>query len=384
MALRLIKRERYLAKIRPFYDTKEIKVLTGIHRSGKSVLLRSIAEELGERGIPTENILVINFDCPATASYAYAEGLLEKIRNVARDSHGKLYLFLDAFDRVEDGEKALDLIRVNVECDIFLAMSDKSLSVDNGAYFPTYPFGFEEFAECYRENVGQASLETIFRSFLQTGGMPYVFQLGLDPERVRHYLSDTFKILYVAGIAERYFIRHLDLLERVADYVITHVGTVFSAGDVLRGLKAIRRTTSADTVIQYLRYFCEARLCYRVPREKAGETVGFSSTDTYYLPDHGIREAIRPTSDKEQGAILRNIIFTEAIRRGFDVSVGKNVDFLCVKEVRTIGIRVDDDGRRNKVNDKFPIYTVSPEMPALSGNGIHNRNIIDFLLQDEW
>lgn len=212
----LILREKYLEKIRPFYDSDDVKVLAGIGRCGKSLLLRSIAEELRERGIPPANMLFIDFSRPESASFAYAEGLYQKIRTFARESRGKLYLFFDAFDRVDDGEKALALIRADVDSDIYLSVSERAVSVEQSLVFSVYPFGFDEFLACYRENVSPEALDAIFRAFLRTGGMPYVFSLGLDPERVRLYLSDTIKILFVAEIAKRYEIRNIDLLERVA------------------------------------------------------------------------------------------------------------------------------------------------------------------------
>lgn len=165
--------------------------------------------------------------------------------------------------------------------------------------------------------------------------------------------------------------------------MIAHTGTAFSAHDVVRSLKVLRRTTSVDTVINYLRYFCEAGLCFRVPKEKAQDALGFSSTDTYFLADHGFLRAIA-TADVDEDAVLRNIVFTEAIRRGFDVKIGRHVDFLCMKDGRTIGISVSKRDLRQKASDRYPIYVLSEEVSENSEEGILPRRIIEFLRQDEW
>ena len=407
MAVRIIKREKYLARIRPFIDSELVKILTGIRRSGKSVLLSLIREELLNKGVPRDNIVFFNFESQENMAFAYAEGLHDKIRAIAEKCDGRIYLFFDEIQIVDNWEVAINSIRATFDCDIFITGSNsKLLSSELSTHlagrcvqFVVYPFGFEEFIESYRANIGDATREDMFRQFLLVGGMPYVFGQGLDPDSVRQYLSDTYKIVQVDDIARRYSIRNIDLLERVANYVTVNTGTAFSANNIVKFLKNQRRPTTSDTVLNYLRYFCDAFIFYKVPQ---GDVIGkeiFASNEKYYIADHGIREAVFGGNMRQINLILENIVFIEALRRGFKVYVGKvrdkEIDFVCFKQNKKIYIQVTyllaseetlkrEFGVYADVKDNFPKYVVSMDTLDFSENGIMHRNIIDFLLQDEW
>lgn len=403
----MIKRELYMSRIRPFIGTELIKVMTGIRRAGKSVMLELIKEELLASGVNDGQFISMNFEDLRYAHLLNADSLHEEILKRAKDIDGKAYLFFDEIQEVTAWEKCVNSLRIALDCDIYITGSNaKLLSGELATYlggryveFIIYPFSFAEFSELYQTVDGAASMQQCFQKYLLSGGMPYLSNLHYEEEPSRQYLVDLFNSVQLKDIVKRNKIRDVDLLERIIAYVMANTGTTFSAASVVKFLKNERRTVSADTVLNYLRYCCDAYLFYQVKREDLQGKQILSSNEKYYIADHGIREAVYGGNMRDVNLILENIVYMEMIRRGYKVTVGKmgerEIDFVGDKRgeklyVQVAYILVDENtvkrefGVYDAVKDNFPKYVVTMDELDMSRNGIKHRNIRDFLMANEW
>lgn len=184
----MIQRNYYMDRIRPFLDTELIKVLTGIRRAGKSVMLELIKEELSIRGIADVNCISINFENMRFAHLCSAQALHDEILNRSKEIDGKIYLFLDEIQEVEKWEHCINSFRVELDCDIYITGSNaKLLSGELATYlagryveFVIYPFSFQEFLTVYQARNPHASVTEIFQEYIRLGGMPFVSQISQD------------------------------------------------------------------------------------------------------------------------------------------------------------------------------------------------------------
>ena len=339
----MIKREMYMSRIRPFIGSDLIKVMTGIRRCGKSVMLELIQQELKETGVTPDQIISINFEDMSYTHLQTASSLHDEIKKRAAKIEGKVYLFFDEIQEVEDWEKCINSLRISLDCDIYITGSNaRLLSGELATYlggryveFVIYPFSFAEFMDLYR----------------------------------------------------------------IISYVITNVGTTFSATSLARFLKNEQRTVAPETILNYIKYCCDAYLFYQVKREDLQGKQILASNEKYYIADHGIREAVFGGNMRDINLILENIIYLELLRRGYKVTVGrtgdKEIDFVCDKQGDKLYVQVSyllasdetvnrEFGAYNNIRDNFPKYVVSLDEFDMSRNGIKHRNIRDFLLAEEW
>ncbi len=402
----MIKREMYMSRIRPFIDTDLIKVLTGMRRSGKSVMLELIKEELRAKGLGEESFISINFENMKYNHLLNASALNEEILKRAEKINGKTYLFFDEIQEVNGWEKCINSLRVSLNCDIYITGSNaKLLSSELATYlggryveFVIYPFSFSEFSELYRSVFPGTPNDQCFRKYLLYGGMPYLSNIKYLEAPSKQYLTDLFNSVQLKDIVKRNKIRDVDLLERIVAYVMAHIGTTFSANSLVKFLKNERRTVSADTILNYIKYCCDAYLLYQVKREDVQGKQILATNEKYYIADHGIREANYGGNMRDINLILENIVFMELLRRGYTVTVGKldekEIDFVCEDRNDRIYVQVayllaDEStvnrefGAYDNVSDNFPKYVVSMDEIDMSRNGIKHMNIIDFLMSEE-
>lgn len=403
----MIKRELYMRRIRPFIDTDLIKVMTGIRRCGKSVMLELIKQELEESGINPQQFISINFEDLNFAHLQTAKALRDAITKKASEIGGKVYLFFDEIQEVRDWEKCVNSLRVSLDCDICITGSNaRLLSGELATYlggryveFVIYPFSFAEFMELYRSVVPNESMQKCFQKYLLLGGMPYLSNIKYADEPSKQYLQDLFSSVQFKDVMKRNKIRDVDLLERIIAYVMANVGNTFSATSIARFLKSEQHTVAPETILNYIKYCCDAYLFYQVKREDLQGKQILSSNEKYYIADHGIREAVFGGNMKNINLILENMIYLEALRRGYHVTVGKagdkEIDFVCDKRGEKLYIQVayllaSDEtisrefGAYDTIRDNFPKYVVSLDEFDMSRNGIKHCNIRDFLLMEEW
>lgn len=403
----MIKRELYMSRIRPFIGTDLIKVMTGIRRCGKSVMLELIQQEITESGVSSTQFISINFEDMCYSHLLTAQALNDEIVKRAKEIGGKVYLFFDEIQEVKDWEKCINSLRVSLDCDIYITGSNaKLLSGElvtylGGRYveFVIYPFSFEEFIELYRSVNPDASNQQCFKEYLLVGGMPYLANLRYIDAPSKQYLHDLFNSVQLKDIVKRNKIRDVDLLERIIAYVIVNVGTTFSATSLAKFLKSEHRIVAPETILNYIKYCCDAYLFYQVKREDLQGRQVLSSNEKYYIADHGIREAIFGGNMRDINLILENIVYLELLRRGYEVTVGrmgdKEIDFVCSTHGEKLYVQVtyllasEETVRRefgvyDAIRDNFPKYVVSLDEFDMSRNGIKHRNIRDFLLSEAW
>lgn len=403
----MIKRETYMSRIRPFIGSELIKVMTGIRRSGKSVMLELIQEELRESGVHPSQFISINFESMRYAHLQTASALHDEIIQRAAGIDGKVYLFFDEIQEVRDWEKCVNSLRVTLDCDIYITGSNANLlsgelaSYLAGRYveFVIYPFSFAEFVELYRLTAPEENLQRAFQKYLLCGGMPYLSNLDYADEPSRQYLTDVFNSVQLKDVVKRNKVRDVDMLERIVAYVMANVGSTFSAASLVKFFKNEQRTVSAETILNYIKYCCDAFLFYQVKRQDLRGKQILATNEKYYIADHGIREAVFGGNMRDINLILENIVFMELLRRGYTVTVGKigskEIDFVCEKRGEKLYIQVSyllaseetirrEFGSYDGIRDNFPKYVVSLDEFDMSQDGIKHRNIRDFLLMSAW
>ena len=403
----MIERELYLRRIRPFIGGDLIKVMTGIRRCGKSVMLELIAQELLRSGVSADQIVSYNFEDLRHARLCTAQALHDEILRRAAAIQGKVYLFFDEIQEVADWERCVSSLRVALDCDIYLTGSNaRLLSGELATYlggryvvFTIYPFSFAEFLSLYRTVEPQATVPQGFQTYLRFGGMPYLANLHYAEGPARQYLTDMYDSVQLKDIVKRNRVRDVDLLSRILAYVMANVGTTFSASSLSRFFKSEHRTVSPETILNYLRYCCDAHLFYQVKRQDLRGKQILATNEKYYLADHGIREAVFGGNTRDIGLVLENIVFLELLRRGYSVTVGKvgdrEIDFVCDRRDERIYVQVTyllatqetidrEFGVYDAVRDHYPKYVVSLDEFDMSRNGIKHRNVRDFLLAETW
>lgn len=403
----MIKRESYMARIRPFIDGDLIKVLTGIRRSGKSVMLELIKDELRARGMTEEQLVAFNFEDMRNAQLCTAEALHDELVRRAASIKGKIYFFFDEIQEVERWERCVNSLRVEMDCDIYITGSNaKLLSGELATYlagryveFIIYPFSFSEFLALYHSVEPDADTRTCFDHYLTFGGMPYLANLRFDETACRQYLRDLFNSVELKDIVKRNNVRDVDMLERIIAYVTANIGTTFSSTAISKYLKNEGRRVSPETVLNYLKACSDAFLFYQVRRQDLQGKKILTVNEKYYVADHGIREAVIGGNMRDINLVLENIVFMEALRRGYSVTVGKvgerEIDFVCERHGEKCYIQVTyllaaeetvqrEFGVYEHVQDNFPKYVVSLDEFDMSRNGVRHYNIRDFLLAENW
>lgn len=403
----MIKRESYMARIRPFIDGDLIKVLTGIRRSGKSVMLELIKDELRARGVTEEQLIAFNFEDMRNAQLCTAEALHDELVRRAASIKGKIYFFFDEIQEVERWERCVNSLRVEMDCDIYITGSNaKLLSGELATYlagryveFIIYPFSFSEFLALYHSVEPDADTRTCFDRYLTFGGMPYLANLRFDETACRQYLRDLFNSVELKDIVKRNNVRDVDMLERIIAYVTANIGTTFSSTAISKYLKNEGRRVSPETVLNYLKACSDAFLFYQVRRQDLQGKKVLTVNEKYYVADHGIREAVIGGNMRDINLVLENIVFMEALRRGYSVTVGKvgerEIDFVCERHGEKCYIQVTyllaaeetvqrEFGVYEHVQDNFPKYVVSLDEFDMSRNGVRHYNIRDFLLAENW
>ena len=402
----MTKRELYIEKIQPFIDNDIITVLTGIRRSGKSVMLKLIMEELKQNGIDEKQFININFENLINRELTTADKLHKYILKKASEIKKKCYIFLDEIQEVKDWEKCINSLRVNEEYnfDIYITGSNaKLLSGELSTYlagryveFVIYPFSFKEFLDTLKSIQQNISIREAFQKYIKFGGMPFLYNLVFEEEPSLQYLNDIYSSIILKDITQRNKIRDTDLLERVINYLIMNVGNNFSATSISKFFKSENRKVSVETILNYIKAAEEAFLIYKVSRDDLIGKKILNVNEKYYIADHGIREAIFESNQRDINQIFENIIYLELLRKGYNIRVGKvdnlEIDFVCTKGNEKLYIQVAyllashetierEFSSLEKINDNYPKYVISMDEFDMSRNGIRHINIIDFLMK---
>ena len=385
----MIIREKYLQNIRPFYDEDLIKVITGIRRCGKSVLLGQIANEINKK-TNKNHIIYINFEDVTYVDIKNFKDLNTYILNLIKDQK-KYYLFFDEIQNVSEWEKTIIFITGSnsnlLSSDLATLLSGRYIS------FKMQPFSFAEV--CVLK--GQENLEDLFIDYLKWGGMPQRFRFENEKE-IRTYLSDVFDSIVMKDIIKRFKINNIDLFNRIVEYIMTTPTQVFSADNLVSYFKNNdNRMVSKETIYNYIEYMCKGLLISKVDRYDVRGKRILNGKYKYYLTDLGFGRIMNISKKEQLGAYLENVVYNELIRRGYDVKIGSldngEIDFIALKdgnkEYYQVCYQIGDDekiyerefGIYKKIFDDFPKYVISTDKFDLSQNGIIHKNIIKWLLE---
>ena len=371
-----------------------IKVITGFRRSGKSVLLQQIRDELAA---PDDRTLMINFESHLFMDLQGYTQLDAYVAAFMKNKAGKVYFFFDEIQNVDQWEKSINSYRVTYDCDIYITGSNSRLLSSElathiaGRYvsFVLYPFSFSEF-----KHTGYG-----FESYLQFGGMPFLNQLGYKPDTSLVYLNDVYNSVILKDIVARHQIRDVDLLSRLIHYVTLNNGKVFSARSIEKYFKSVNRKVSVDTILNYLSYCQDAFLFYAIRNQDLKNKEYLASNDKYYMVDHGLRLPLVQNPQSDIGLTLENIVLLEALSRRYQVSIGKvdgkEIDFVLRKGDETLYLQVTylladpatmdrEFGVYRMMQDHYPKYVISMDQVDFSRNGIVHKHIKEFLEMETW
>lgn len=396
-----LKREQYLQQIRPFYESDIIKVITGVRRAGKSVLLRIIMEELTTDGIDDKHIIYLNLE---DMDYEYIENasdLNKEIKFRIMDDE-KYYLFLDEIQHIRDFEKALASFRATLNVSLFVTGSNSALLSGELATlltgrtveFEVLPFSFWELKEYFVLN-NKSFTEDMFYDYLKWGGFPLRFDYT-DETATRKYLENLYESIVNHDIVKK--TRNIDrkLFMDISLYILANAGKEFSADTICDYYKHQNHNEVARrTIYNYLDKMKKAYLIHSVSRYNITGKSALKYREKYYAVDTGFRTINTNTINYEDTFFLENIIYNELLIRGYNVFTGKTfrgeIDFVAIKDGKKCFIQVSyllasadtirrEFGAYDKITDASPKYVFSLDKPDMSQNGIIHINILDFLL----
>lgn len=397
--VREIERTRYLRKLDGWKDrTDMIKVIIGVRRAGKSVVMRQFVRRIQSSEVDRNNILYMDFESSEFYEVDDFKDLIRYIDNrVPRDE--RTYIFLDEIQRVRDWERAVNSLMVDFDADIYITGSNAHLLSSelstylSGRYvtMPVLPFSFSEFLQRFPPTP-EVDRNTRFHQYLRIGGMPLIYP-DIPEENNRMILEGIYNTVLVKDTATRMGVRDLEGLDRVARFLMDNTGNVTNVDNIARSADIDKKTVS-----RYIRSLTEAFLFYRADRYDVVRKKLLNSHEKYYPVDTGLARAILGRGDPDISKPLENIVFLELIRRGYHVRVGsfkdREIDFTANKNGNIEYFQVsmtmlnDDTYQREvrslkAIDDNYPktilsLDSVLRDLP----DGLIHRNIIEWLLDD--
>ena len=398
--MRLV-RETYLEQIRPYYDSDIIKVITGVRRAGKSMLLDTIKDELLENGIAEDKIIYLNLEDMDFDYIVNASDLNIEIKSRITND-GKYYVFLDEVQHVENFEKALASFRATLNVSIFVTGSNSTLLsgelstllTGRTVEFEILPFSFYEMKQYYELNKMKWS-EELFTNYLKWGGFPLRFDYK-DDEAIQRYLTNLYKGIVNRDIVGKSKSADKNSFMDISLYILANAGKELSIENIISAYKKNDKEISKRTVYNYLERMKKAYLIHGVGRYNITGKTALGNREKQYAVDMGFRTINTNTINFEDTFFLENIIYNELLTRGYTVFAGKTykgeIDFVAIKDGKKCFIQVSyllaaketiqrEFGAYKNITDASPKYVMSLDKIDLSHDGIVHLNIIDFLLR---
>lgn len=345
--MKLIKRADYLARLMRLRNTPDIKVIVGVRRSGKSVLIKQFIESLQEEE-QEANIIFINLqDLDYSSLLDYKKLHQYVLDRYEKDKHN--LLLIDEVQLCDKFELAINSLHSKSMFDIYLTGSNAFLlSSDLATLFTgraitieVFPFSFKEFL-AYK---GTSDKESLFDEYLEYGGMPGSLSYEEDEDKT-NYLKEVYNTILLRDLVEKYRIRNVNELSKISLFMLDNVGKLLSPNNISSALNKDGSSITRKTVSNYLSYFENSFMFYRDKRYDLKGKRYLSSSDKYYLCDIGFKYAINGTKNMDYGSAIENIVFLELLRRGYTVYVGKlyqkEVDFVAISKEGKIYIQVSE------------------------------------------
>ena len=396
--MRLIERDFYLNKLKDVMGTPDIKVITGVRRSGKSKLLEAFMAYVRTND-PNANIIHINFNMNAFESLTEYHVLNDHIENAYLPGKNN-FIFIDEVQMCSGFEKAINSLHASEKYDIYITGSNAFLlSSDLATLFTgrtfeieVFPFSFREFMQ-YFELTDQYAA---FNRYIQEGGMSGSY-LYKTPESKYDYISDVFNTLIVRDIQRKYRVRNMPLMERLCDFLIDNISNQTSTRSVAAAFTSEQVKTNDRTISAYIKYLCNAFAFYKIRRYDIQGKRYLSSNDKYYLSDHSFKYAKLGTKNADYGRMIENIVAIELLRRGYELYAGvlykKEIDFVAIKRSEKLYIQVassidDPDTFQREVDPLLKIKDAYPKMiltrtrqEAYQYEGVQIVDVADWLVE---
>ena len=394
-------REKYLSEIRDFYDeTSLIKIIYGLRRSGKSVILTQIIDEIKQKGVNENQIIYINFESLDYSFIKTAKDLNDYIKNLTKNKD-TYYVFLDEIQKVEDFEKGINSLRITNQFSIFITGSNSKmtfleLSTDlSGRYvsFRVQPLTFKEIVEF--KNIKKEDYKKLLLDIFEWGSLPQRF--SFENERAKeNYISDVYDSILLKDVVERLNIKDITSFNKILQYVLETEGKEFSATNVLNYLKSEHHEIATDTLYNYLEALCSTFIMNKVYRyDIQGKSV-LKTLNKYYASDLGVKKIKTNNKEVNYSNSLENIVYNDLIAKGYEVYIGKTkkgeVDFVATKNKDLKYIQVcyslaEEETKEREFGAYIGIddaYVISLDEEDYSRDGIKHINIFDFLMNDEF
>ena len=371
--MKLIERTYYLEQLKSVQQTPDIKVITGVRRSGKSKLLISFIDWINKNN-DNVNVVYINMqeteNEPLLEYHALHNFILEKY-----DAKKDNYLFIDEVQLCNQFEKAINSIHTKEIFDIYVTGSNAFLlSSDLATLFTgrtfiieVYPFSFKEFLLYFN----RIDYDQAFNDYLKIGGFAGAY-LYKDLEQKYNYLQrDVYETIVTRDIVTKYRIRNKGLFANLTHYLIDNISNLSSARNIVNYLTSNKNKVSHNTVINYIKYLCNAFVFYEVKRYDLKGKKYLSSEQKYYLVDHAIKYAILGTKNQDLGRMLENIVYMELKRRGYEVYIGKlykkEIDFVAIRRNEQFYVQVSTflDNENTMKRELDPLLNIKDGYPKM-------------------
>lgn len=398
----MLKRDKYLDQLIEVKDLNLIKVITGVRRCGKSTLLLQYKDYLLENGIKDSDILYMSFESAEWYEIKDYKDLYNYIKSKYHDK--KVYLLLDEVQNVEDWEKAVNSLLVDINCDIYITgsnaylLSSELTTLLAGRVYTInmYPFSFSEYLQI-NNNTNSQDKYQLFNDYLKYGGMPMLINMK-DNERLKtNYLADIKDVVLKKDIIARNKIKDVVFLDNLLRYMSTVIGTLINPSFISDFMKKNGSNIDNETVDKYLKMIENAYFIYRVPRYELKGKQLLKTQGKYYFVDNGLKNVLAGFSSYDTGSSYENIVYMELLRRGYEVYVGKyndlEIDFVAFSPNEKIYYQVtrsllseDVENREKKsllaINDNYKKVILTMDMAYNKIiEGIEVKNIVDFLLE---
>lgn len=398
--MKMLKREMYLSRIRGFYDSDLIKILVGIRRCGKSVILKQIMHELKEKEIDDKHIIYVNFELIEFEELQDYKKLNTYIKEKILDDN-KYYVFLDEIQKVEKFEDVVNSLRASIDnISIFITGSNSKLlsnelsTVLSGRYvlFNIYPLSYNEFTELTNK---EAKSEETFWDFVKWGGLPNRTQFT-DESNIKDYLHSVFDSIILRDVVERLGLKDTILFNLLLQYIVDTTGRQFSAENVIKFLKKEGKSVSTETLYMYLEALCKALMIKKIYRYDIHGKAILKTLNKYYMTDLGIAQIKNNNFEINKSFAIENVVYNELLERGYDVYIGKTkngeIDFIATKTEEKLYFQVAylleadkvqnrEFGAFKEIEDNYPKYVLSLDKADFSREGIIHKNIINWLLE---
>ena len=397
--MKLIIRQEYTDRIKPFINKPLIKVLTGQRRVGKSYIMVQLMNQIRnmQKGA---NIVYINMELEEYAGIRTHIDLTRYVKDKFIKGK-KNYFFIDEVQEVEGFERTLRSLLAKNTCDIYCTGSNaRMLSGELATHLAGRYLTVQVHSLSYLEFLTFHGLQNIFESLLQYlkyGGMPFLPNIGLKDDLPFEYLKNVYSTILLKDVVARENIRHVSFLENLVRYLADNVGSLFSANNISKYLKSQRVDVSPQLTLNYLKALSNSYFVYKVERAEVGGLKIFEIGEKYYFEDMGLRNTITGFHQRaDMHKLLENAIYLHLVQQGFKVYVGKlgdkEIDFMAEKDGAKVYIQAcltlyeQETARREfgnllQINDNYPKYVITLNDSIIGENegGILHKNLIDFL-----